>query len=429
MVVTYTATMNIQLALLNSYILSTCNVRKQRLCALQASKKQTVSNSSVPPPPPTVEPPPAPARQPKVKQAYRKRRKSDEERLKEQAVSNQRHSGRTKYLSSEDLLQKHAALASRQQPAGPQNSIVSKKVRSRAAHPVVLIDGYNLLHFHPSTKQMMLDDRVEEARSYLHIILKSFAAEHRSCEYVVVYDATSVSQSAADVDVRISDQVRAVFRAGRDADSVIINTIQQHHDEAWREAAAGVAPGSSQQQSYLVYTNDKRIAEMCTNMASDAARVFCHRQKELSQQLQRMENRLNLAPGLPAAAAVAAAAAAARLPSPRAYLAAPVQSSRSTLLDHDTHSWAKQLLGKRRLRQQRQQPSQQAAQQQQDRYQGLSDEELLQTIRTTADKSKSSSMQAADADAAAPGQVGVTGHLDELLAMDLDMMLLDSLEE
>eukprot|EP00878_Enallax_costatus_P006998 GHUV01007332.1.p1 GENE.GHUV01007332.1~~GHUV01007332.1.p1 ORF type:complete len:433 (+),score=148.76 GHUV01007332.1:403-1701(+) len=414
---------------LPSHLRRTNTVHRAALaCVARASKKQPLpggnsGSSSIPPPPPTVAPPLAAPRQPKVKQAYRSRKKTDEERQQEQAARKQRFTGRTKYLKAEDLARKHAALASAQRSAGHFPTVIAKPAKRHAAHPVVLIDGYNLLYYHGSTRLLMEQDKVEVARSYLHVILKQYAAEHSRSEYYVIYDATSVPQSKPDCEFRIADRVTAVYKAGQEADSVIMHTIQQQHEAAYRAAQAGAGPASSQQRTYIVYTNDKRIHEWCNHLNTDAAKVFCYGQRDLSQQLKRVENRLDLAPGSDAAAAAAAAAVAVATSAAAGY-------SRPSL-DQDSHSWAKQLLIKHRLQQQQlqwQQQQQELAQQQEQQQQphsGFSDAELLERAR--ADTLAAAGSAAADAPAnAAPAST--TEHLDDLLNMNLESLLLDTLE-
>lgn len=404
---------------------SGATISRNLTVVLRASKRKSVSSSSdssIPPPPPTVAPPPVAAAKPKIKQAYRSRKKTDEERQQEQAARQQRSPGRTRFLDAEDLLRKHAAIASTQPVSSRSRSVISKAARNSAVQAVVLIDGYNLLHFHPSTKQLMQQDRVEEARSYIHQLL-SVHAEHGKCDYYVIYDATSVPYWQPDVETSISPRVTAVYKAGQEADSVIISTVQQHHTTAWQEASAGVSYGSSQQGKYLVYTNDTRIQQACNNLHIDAARVWCHRQHELSHQLQRIENRLNLSGSVAGAAAAAAAAAAALSTSSRPHI------------DHDTHAWAEQMLAKRRAQEQQQRWQQQqeqqqrqlqASQQRKEQNISLSDEELLQKAKAEAAAAAGGASHAAPA---SPAAASTTGHLDELLSMDLDSLLLDSLED
>ncbi|WIA21922.1 hypothetical protein OEZ85_004289 [Tetradesmus obliquus] len=59
---------------------------------------------------------------------------------------------------------------------------------------VTVIDGYNFLHYHPTTKQMMKFDQVDQARAMLHKLLAAYAEEQQQ-EFRVVYDATTVSAS------------------------------------------------------------------------------------------------------------------------------------------------------------------------------------------------------------------------------------------
>lgn len=395
-------------------------VNRVRLIILaRASKKQSAGNnsgsSSIPPPPPTVAPPPAAPRQPKIKQSYRRPGKTDEELQQGRAASQQRSAGRTTFLTAEDLDKKHAEVALAQKPAPHYTRIATNPAKGQVAYPVVLIDGYNLLYYHESTRQLMEQDKIEVARSYLHVILKQFAAEHSRSEYRVIYDATSVSQSKPYYESRIAERVTVLYKSGQEADSVIMDIIQQQHKAAYKAERAGASLATLQQRTYIVHTNDLRIHEWCNNISTDAARVFCYGQRVLSQQLKRVEDRLGLVPGSGAAAAAAAA------------ITAGAAANNMVHLEQEYYSAAQLLQIKRKLQQQQLQLRQKQRQQVAQRKQrtNLSDQELLERVRAVTPAAAAAGSASGAREATPAASASVTEHLDGLLSLDPDSLLID----
>jgi hypothetical protein len=161
---------------------------------------------------------------------------------------------------------------------------------------VLVLNAYNLLHAHPSTKALLQDGLLHRARALLQLVVKEYAAEQHA--YVVlVYDAVSLrapqltpgarrqrsssssssgsgsaatsgtftatsSSSGATRRVSVlSGRVSAVYEVGTEADTVIIHLVQELLDREAAAAAAGqLGPASGGPLvSVAVHTNDLRI--------------------------------------------------------------------------------------------------------------------------------------------------------------------------
>jgi predicted RNA-binding protein with PIN domain len=306
----------------------------------------------------------------------------------------------------------------------------SRPSSTAAVATAIVIDGYNFLHYHPTTKQLMSIDQVDQARALLHQLLDLYAAEQKQ-EVLVVYDATTVSATGEDRVSRVSDNVQIMFRAGHEADNVIITAVRDLHEQHAAAAAAGLPACAAAGRRVVVVTNDKRIQTACSEADlydGLGGSVFCQGNMQLSRDLQQLENKLarfnkGMKVDNPAAAAAAVTAAAADGRS------RPSGVGGAPSIDQDTYAWAMRVLradraaasnsisnGSRkqmRHRRQQQQQQQQQVQQVQSPELLLSDEELL--------------LQAKAAAAAAAGRVpsGVVASstsqtLDELLLEDLD---------
>uniref|UniRef100_A0A383VCX3 NYN domain-containing protein n=1 Tax=Tetradesmus obliquus TaxID=3088 RepID=A0A383VCX3_TETOB len=392
-------------------------------------RQQQPAEPDIPQPPPTVAPPQGPTRKPLPRSAYRQARKTEEQREKEraQAAAAAKSAGATYYLDRQALQARHAAVS-----AGGSSSLAGKPApaaaaaasrsgfRSAASTAVTVIDGYNFLHYHPTTKRFMTVDQVDQARAMLHKLLAAYAAQQQE-EFRVVYDATTVSASGEDRVYPIGNYVQVMFRAGHDADSVIIDAVKALQEQAAAAAAAGLPARGSAGQRVTVVTNDRRIQSACSE-----ADVLCQGNAQLSRDLQLLENRLaSFNQGVkvdnPAAAAAAVAAAAAEgRRRPAALGAAPS-------INQDTYAWAKRVLADRAAASssssssssRKQSRHRQQRQQQQRAHspdQLLSDEELLQQAKAAA------AVEAA-AEAASPTPSGITVSstsqaLDDLLRLD-----------
>jgi predicted RNA-binding protein with PIN domain len=278
----------------------------------------------------------------------------------------------------------------------------------------MVIDGYNFLHYHPTTKQLLSADRVDEARALLHQLLGLYAAEQK-LDVRVVYDATTVAFTGEDRVSRVSDRVQIMFRAGHEADNVIITAVRDLQQQSAADTAAGLPARAAAGRRVVVVTNDRRIQADCTDAElfnSLGGSVFCQGNRKLSQDLQQVENKLSrFANGVridnPAAAAAAVSAAE-----------ASARRRSAVSIHQDTHAWALNVLKQKNSsssngsrKQLRHRQPQQQQQQQHSPEQQLSDEELL--------------LQAKAAEAAATGLVpsGVVASstsqvLDELLSLD-----------
>jgi predicted RNA-binding protein with PIN domain len=285
----------------------------------------------------------------------------------------------------------------------------------------MVIDGYNFLHYHPTTKQLLSADRVGEARALLHQLLSLYAAEQK-LDVRVVYDATTVAFTGEDRVSRVSDRVQIMFRAGHEADNVIITAVRDLQQQSAADTAAGLPARAAAGRRVVVITNDRRIQADCTDAElfnSLGGSVFCQGNRKLSQDLQQVENKLSrYANGVridnPAAAAAAVSAAE-----------ASARRRSAVSIHQDTHAWALNVLKQKNSssssssssssngsrKQLRHRQPQQQQQQQHSPEQQLSDEELL--------------LQAKAAEAAAAGRVpsGVVASstsqvLDELLSLD-----------
>jgi predicted RNA-binding protein with PIN domain len=323
------------------------------------------------------------------------------------------------------LQQRHAAisagatsaLAGQQAQAAAKPFTRASSTAAAAAATVTVIDGYNFLHYHTTTKQLLSADRVDEARALLHQLLGLYAAEQR-LGVLVVYDATSVSATGEDRVSRVSDNVQIMFRAGHEADNVIITAVRDLQQQSAAATAAGLPARAAAGRRVVVVTNDRRIQADCTDAElfnGLGGSVFCQGNRQLSKDLQQVENKLaRFAKGVKvdnpaaAAAAVSAAEAAAR------------SRTAAVSVHQDSYAWALSVLQQKdsssiskgsRKQLRHRQPQQQQQQQPHSPERQLSDEELL--------------LQAKAAEAAAAGRVpsGVIASstsqaLDELLLLD-----------
>jgi hypothetical protein len=206
-----------------------------------------------------------------------------------------------------------------------------------------------------------------------------------------------------------------MFRAGHEADNVIITAVRDLQQQSAADTAAGLPARAAAGRRVVVVTNDRRIQADCTDAElfnSLGGSVFCQGNRKLSQDLQQVENKLSrFANGVridnPAAAAAAVSAAE-----------ASARRRSAVSIHQDTHAWALNVLKQKNSsssngsrKQLRHRQPQQQQQQQHSPEQQLSDEELL--------------LQAKAAEAAATGLVpsGVVASstsqvLDELLSLD-----------
>lgn len=187
----------------------------------------------VPPPPPTVAPKNvAPERTPRVKQAYRKPKKSEQERQQEQQQAQTEQAaaraGHEQYLSQEALAAKAAALQQTSQSAdkwrhhviqpliniapehlrrrltNSSSSSSSRKLGGGAQHrqtataaggtvvpSLLVVDALNLLHAHKSTKQLIEQDHMDLAQQHMHKLLARYAQEQHT-HVLLVYEAYNV---------------------------------------------------------------------------------------------------------------------------------------------------------------------------------------------------------------------------------------------
>jgi predicted RNA-binding protein with PIN domain len=305
-----------------------------------------------------------------------------------------------------------SALAGQRAPAAARS--LTKSGSTAAAATATVIDGYNFLHYHPTTKQLLSADRVDEARALLHQLLGLYAAEQK-LDVLVVYDASTVASTGEDRVSRVSDNVQIMFRAGHEADNVIITAVRDLQQQSAAATAAGVPARAAAGRRVVVVTNDRRIQADCTDAElfnGLGGSVFCQGNQQLSRDLQQVENKLaRFSNGVridnPAAAAAAVTAAE-----------ASARRTSSVSIHQDSHTWALNVLQQKGSRKQlRHRKPQQQQQQQHSIEQQLSDEELL--------------LQAKAAEAAAAGRVpsGVIASstsqaLDELLLLDdLDALL------
>lgn len=298
-----------------------------------AAGSSPAAASVPPPPPPTVAPKAALERKPKARSAYRRQKQSTEERRQQlqeqQAAQQQMRAGHEEVLSPEAMVAKAAALQAdhrgRSQkwlkqilqpltdlaPAllPPQLQHANRRSSSgstagAAPTPTVLvIDGYNLLHQHSSTKQLILQDRMHEAQARLHTLLRAYTQQQQggNLHALVVYDAHSVSRNSSSTRQQLGGRLHTVYKAGQEADSVIISLVESLLQREAAAAAAGhlglYAPTFC---TLLVHTNDNRITSAVADADLSAARhmrqhvvrVQVGSSSQLSAQLQLVENKL-----------------------------------------------------------------------------------------------------------------------------------------
>jgi len=452
------------------------------------------ADPTVPPPPPTIAPKAAVERRPRVKQAYRRQKKSSGERQQEQqqarAAEAAARAGREVFLDAQVLAAKAAAIQGSQQwfrdVMAPVTNIVPNLVQrlplaaspstssGRGAPTLLVVDGFNLLHQHPSTKQDILQDNLHLAQQHMHKLLKAYAAQE-NVYVLVVYDAHSVSRSFGSSPSSrrqqhvqsIDDRVSTVHEAGMEADTIIIDLVQQL---VQREAAAGAAGHlgvtSPLQLILRVFTNDTRIQEAVASAVFEAdnpqhghiVSIHCSSSTGLSEELRLVENKLQGAK-LQQQQQQRAAAGSFGMP----------LRQQPPNPQHDTVAWAQHILAqaghssgsgsssddscgeaisKRRRRRRTQQQQQEDAEAQQLAV-GLSDEELLQmsagvyvagatAVSAAAAGAESSQAmttatapteEVADATqrctAIAPPLPSTSQQLDDILEMDISSCLLD----
>jgi predicted RNA-binding protein with PIN domain len=411
----------------------TINVMNAVLLLLQG--KPEPSAAAVPPPPPTVAPKPAPERKPKVRQAYRRPKQSTEDRKQqlqeEQEAAAASKAGHEEVLSAEALAAKAAAVQADAsitqqwwrhvvQPVTdlvpaldkhPSRDLSTRSTRNGSSNSskaqqslptLLVIDGFNLLHQHPSTKRLIDDGDMYAAQQHLHTLLRQYA-EQKKRHILVVYDAyrvpsrsgssTRSQQTLAKLDYRVS----TLYEAGKEADTVIIELVS---NVLTREAAAAAQGHLGAQAPQLcnihVHTNDNRIQEAVT-VASMAAEqqvrrhivhVNCMSNTRLSEAMAPVENKMHSRRQQQPLGGLSWQQGSSQLPDPqqhteawaRAYLAASGSDS-----DSDTETGGSSssnnsstLSRRRRRRLTQEQEEQQEAAAAAALVRSLSDEQLLQ---------------------------------------------------
>jgi hypothetical protein len=195
-------------------------------------------------------------------------------------------------------------LQQQQQQASNRSNRSSSSTAGAAAvamPTLLVIDGYNLLHQHSSTKQLILQGRLHEAQARLHTLLRTYIKQQPGLHALLVYDAHSVSRNSSSTRQQLADRLHTVYKAGQEADSVIIDLVERL---LLREAAAAEAGhlGLSTPTfcTLVVHTNDNRIKSAVADAAVSAARhrhqhvvrVQVSSSSQLSAQLQLVENKL-----------------------------------------------------------------------------------------------------------------------------------------
>jgi predicted RNA-binding protein with PIN domain len=176
--------------------------------------------------------------------------------------------------------------------------------RAQQSLPTLLvIDGFNLLHQHPSTKRLIDDaEDMYAAQQHMHTLLRQYA-EQKRVHVLLVYDAYRVPPSSRSRQTltKLDYRVSTLHEAGKEADTVIIELVS---NVLTREAAAAAQGHLGTQAPQLcnihVHTNDNRIQEGVT-VASMAAEqqvrrhivhVNCMSNTRLSEALALVENKL-----------------------------------------------------------------------------------------------------------------------------------------
>jgi predicted RNA-binding protein with PIN domain len=296
-----------------------------------------------------------------------------------------------------------------------------------------MIDAYNFLHFHPSTKLLIQHDKMEQARSHLHFLLKHYTEQKKQLRVVLVYDAVSLprttttsssSSSSSLEEFVVSDNVTCIKQPGCEADTVIIDYVRRLYQQLAQAPAAAAPELLSQEQQQrpriTVITNDQRIQDdvisaSITSNGSSFTRLLCSGNKFLSNELQPVENKLQ-----GSSAVNGGGGGSSRMMMTHATSAMSSSWPSGVSPDEDSHDWAQQLLRRRRQQKQQQQQNSMMTMKQQlsppsvDPTQAtaeasrlllhLSDEELLSATTAAA-------VAAAD-----------SVELDELLQQDVDAL-------
>jgi hypothetical protein len=292
--------------------------------AVQGKSDASNSAASTPPPPPTVAPKPAPERKPKLRSAYRRQKQSTEERkqqLQEQHAEQQQvRAGHEEVLSPEAMAAKAAAVQADRTTSqkwlrhvvkpltdlmpvllAHQNFSSRGGVQATSVPTILVIDGYNLLHQHSSTKQLIAQDQMHQAQHRLHTLLREYTQQQQGLYALVVYDAHSVSRTSSSTRQQLSSKVTAIYEAGQEADSVIISLAETLLNREAAAAAQGhLGLFTPSFCSLVVHTNDNRIKTAVTDAAVAAAKrkhkhvvlVQISSSTQLSAELQLLENKL-----------------------------------------------------------------------------------------------------------------------------------------
>jgi predicted RNA-binding protein with PIN domain len=275
----------------------------------------------------------------------------------------------------------------------------------------------------------MAADKVDQARALLHQLLVRYASDKQQ-EVLVVYDATTVSATGEDRISRVSDRVQILFRAGFEADYVIISAVADLHKQHAAAAAAGLPSQAAAARRVVVVTNDRRIQAACSEpdlFGGSGGSVFCQGNFMLSKDLQevqkdlaRFNNGENIDNPAAAAAAVAAAAAAGRnRPAGPSINQNSYAWAKRVLLGADTAAACRSSSGSSRKQSRHRKQQQQQAQEAPSSEQLLSDEELLQKAKAAAaavDTARTSSSVAASSTSQVLDELLLLDDLDDLLA-------------
>lgn len=175
---------------------------------------------------------------PVVSTAYRKRKKTAEERHAERSV----------------LLQQEAAVSKGTVHWYDSSDQLPTSKPQRKA-PLMFIDGYNYLNADPQLKQYMNGSQydTDRARAILDKHLKTYAVA-KGYQIEVVYDAMGSSGSEYASYREISNLVTAVYTAGCEADTYIIDCLDDVKQDVKQ---------AHSQRTVMVVSDDRRIQESC----------------------------------------------------------------------------------------------------------------------------------------------------------------------
>jgi hypothetical protein len=182
------------------------------------------------------------------------------------------------------------------------HNLSSSGVAQAPSLPTILvIDGYNLLHQHSSTKQLIAQDQIHQAQHKLHTLLREYTQQQQGLYALVVYDAHSVSRTSSSTRQSLGSKVTAIYKAGQEADSVIISLAESLLNREAAAAAQGhLGLFTPSFCSLVVHTDDNRIKTAVTDAAVAAAKrkhkhvvlVQISSSTQLSAELQLVENKL-----------------------------------------------------------------------------------------------------------------------------------------